>query len=172
MRLRPLKARDLILACRRMKQLHAFQQPVSLEAAQIFFAISRRTVLLHLASRSLRQFLENNVARGFVMSHVLAAMGDELGPPSPSCPASARRTRKASRPTCRLLSPPRKRPARRGGYKAHPPIQWTRCFRPRNDDVLRAVLELDVAVRMHHPEVAEWNQPPAIASSVACWFLR
>ena len=42
----------------------------------------------------------------------------------------------------------------------------------RNDDVLRPVLDLDVAIFVPDGEVARWNQPPSKASPVACGFFK
>jgi hypothetical protein len=42
----------------------------------------------------------------------------------------------------------------------------------RDDDVLAAVLDLDVAVRVLHARSPVWYQPPAKASCVALAFFR
>src|SRR5262249_14502751 len=110
--------------------------------------------LLNLARRRLRQFPEYNVARAFVSGEVLAAPGDQF------LRRRGRARLELNEGACRRALCVVGLRHYGGGLHGGVPVQRILDFdggdilATRNDDVLGAVLELDVAVRMHDAEVA------------------
>ena len=136
------------------------------------FAISRSLNFCDLAGARLRNFGEHDVARAFVGGEILAAPGDEL------LGAGARALLQLDECAWRLA------PFLVGlgdhGDRLHGRMLVERVldldrgnvFAAGNDDVLGAVLELDVAVGVNDAEIAGMKPAAGECLSVAVLFFR
>ncbi|MPL88378.1 hypothetical protein SDC9_34398 [bioreactor metagenome] len=115
---------------------------------------------LHLAGRGLRQLAEHHRLRRLEMRHVLPAEGDELL-------VAHLRARAQLDEGAGRLAPAFVRAGDDGrfhhfGVLVEHVLDLDRgdVLAARDDDVLRAVLQLDIAIGVHHPEVAR-GEPAA-----------